>query len=242
MDLYERLKNVVTSMYEAGEFDNRPYKFNEHLLRQKAYIGRDEYGIQREDWFQESIVHFGKHIHRTATESTYLDEDGNVSDEWAKSFKCKFNVVDRFAFDHDYGNPPSKDFTLTITMTQKRGENFRLCATIENTEFMRTNDFIFIAGREQTADQLVSDFRNVFMEIPLCFTTRNHNYLGIIGEEEWHEQKAAIENHYRSHAEMGLLVAGEFQRRNVPAEIIDQHVRPALSSITNVLRNFPMER
>lgn len=247
MDLYERLKHVVTSMYKEGEFDNRPYKFNEHLLRQKAYIGRDEHGILREEWFQESIVHFGKHIHQNTTESIYLDEDGNVSEEWAKKFKCKFNVVDRFGFDNIDGNRPYKDFTLTITMTQKRGENFKLCATIENKTPMQTREFMFIAGRlffdgKQTGDQIVSDFRNVFLEIPLCFTSRNHQYLGIIDDEEWRRQKKAIEN-YHGHADnMRLLMAGHLQRLKVPAEITDQHFRPALPSIPNVLRDFAMER
>jgi len=224
--LYQNLKNVVKQMYAQGEFQNAPYKFDSHFLRQSNVIGTDELQNLRNQWFQESVTHFHNDVEIHPNHLNHPNDTDAVSMGYIKKFKCKFSIV------HAENANNTIPFVLTITLVKDQDENFTLNAEIKSPKDTMNQKFIYTAGTMflrygKSEREILDTFQNIYMQVPMCQWQDHDASMAVISTETWVKNYKTIKNYYKD-AELKRLLIVKNLQKYMSDDTIDTFVRPAL--------------
>lgn len=227
--LYYKMKNTVKAMYANGDFDNKPYVFNPHIVRQRIRINKDALEYHRNQWFQESITHFDDDL---STESPAIRQPG-ISLGYIRVFTCRFNVFQRTPQISPIDGPSAVPFTLSITIVKKQDANFNLYASLTAPTHRIGTTHRFDAGhrfhhQNHDMNTILGDFENIFLEVPLCkFILFNGvSQMDLLNNHEWVQEYRRIEQYYKTNEEKRLQMVRGFTNKGLPVEVINHILAP----------------
>lgn len=228
--LYYKMKNAIKTMYAYGDFDNKPYVFNPHLVRQRIHINRDHLEYHRNQWFHETVTHFDND---ETTDSPAIRKPF-TSLGYIKVFTCRFNVIQRSPQISPIDDPSgSVPFTLSITIVKKQDADFHLYASLNAPTHRigtthRFDAFDRFQYQNNDMDTILSDFENIFLEVPPCkfILFNGMSQMDLLNNHEWVQEYRHIEQYYKTNENKRLHMIRAFRNRGLPVEVINDILAP----------------